>query len=83
MHPISEADPEVKSAVVAITGLCSCGQEWRDWNAIHIKGKPPEYDPSCAFHQYGEAFANLVRENRRLRKGLAQVQNHRQLRKAN
>lgn len=74
MTPISEADPEVRAKVVAVTGECRCGQEWRDAQAFHIKGQPPRYDPTCGYHQFGEHFANLFRENRRLRGSLARLQ---------
>lgn len=70
MTPLSEADTEIRRKVVAITGECRCAQDYRDAQAFHVRGQAPRYDPACAFHQHGEHFANLFRENRRLRRSI-------------
>lgn len=79
MLPLSEADPDVKSKVEAITGPCSCHVDYRDRWVGHASDRK---DPGCAYHSWGEDFAELIRDNRRLKRALAQANNHRQLRKA-
>lgn len=77
--PLSEADPEIRSAVVALVGSCRCRGEFK----IHWKGHvSDEIDPKCAYHAFGEGVADLVRDNRRLRRIVNQTNIHRQLKKA-
>ena len=79
MTPLSEADTEIKAAVVAILGECACLDAYRRaWRCEATD----RYDPHCAFHQYGEDVADLARDNRRLRKSLATASVYNQLRKA-
>lgn len=77
MTPLSEADREIRDKVVAITGECRCRRDYTDALAIHTKGRPPVYDPSCAYHQQGEHLANLFRENRRLRRSIELLKSRR------
>lgn len=82
MLPLSEADPEIKAKVTEITGACKCSP-WelkRSLEWLH-DGRDPVWDPECVYHNWGEEFANLLRENRRLRLALARVSHYNQLRK--
>ena len=79
MLPLSEADPEVKSKVEEIIGPCSCSPEYKSRWVGHASDRK---DPSCHYHDHGEFIADLVRENRRLKRALAQTNLLRQLRKA-
>lgn len=83
MTPLSEADSEIRAAVVALTGECQCSRETRDANAWLCRREGPRYDPGCHFHQMGEHFANLFREVRRLKRIVQQTHHHRQVRKVN
>lgn len=73
MLPISEADPEIKRAVADVLGLCRCGADYKKrWTGRATD----EIDPGCAYHAFGEAVAELMRDNRRLRRALARIQLH-------
>lgn len=77
MLPLSEADPEIKDKVIAITGACSCSTTHVAKAIFDITNdRIPTWDPHCTYHQMGEHFANLFRENRRLRQQLARIHQH-------
>lgn len=81
---MSEADLEIAEKVKDITGSCKCSP-WelrRNLEALH-DGKDPVWDTDCPYHNWGEDFANLLREVRRLKLALSRVSAYNQLRKVN
>lgn len=79
MLPISEIDLEVKGAVEKIVGICTCGDMWKGRWKGDISDENMR-DPDCRYHELGEEFAILIRDNRRLESKLQRI--HHQTRKA-